>query len=128
MNTINTIETNLILDHDMANELELDAIENYIIFNKRNYKLGTLMISYYEVYPLSGGTPDGKIEIFGSNDAVIWSKLSEHIIDNVDNLDSAFLFENTYNLEYLKIKYIPNNIAFGFLNANGLYLKWNLLT
>lgn len=128
MDIINSIHNGVIIDYDMGTELITDSIETIINYNKRNFKLASIVIHYEDVYPLSGGTPDGSIEIYGSIDSVIWSKLAEYKIHTTTNIENAILFANNFNLDYLKIKYIPNNIAFGKLNANILYQKWNLIT
>lgn len=128
MQTINSFQNGLIIDHDMGIELTTDPIEIIINLHKKSFKLSSIMIHYYDVYPLSGGTPDGLIEIYGSIDTIIWSKVVEYEVNSTTNIENAISFANNLNLDYLKIKYIPNNIAFGKLNANALYHKWNLIT
>lgn len=118
-----TLETMAINQQDMGIDFESDLLQVFFEQNRQKIRLVSILIYWVDVYPMSGGIPDGEIEILGSNDGNIWTKLNHYNIQTTDNSDNAILFEFGNTVLFLKIKYTKNNIAFGNLSASVIYIS-----
>lgn len=116
-----TIETMAINQQDMGSDSESDLLQVFIAQNRLKMRLASVLIYWEDVYPMSGGIPDGEIDILGSNDGNIWTKLYHFDIETTDNTDDAILYEFSNTLLFLKIKYTKNNIAYGNLSASVIF-------
>lgn len=116
-----TLETMAINQQDMGSDFESDLLQVFIEQNRLKMRIASVLIYWVDVYPLSGGIPDGEIEIVGSNDGIVWTKLARYDIETTDNTDDAILYEFSNSVLFLKMKYTKNNIAFGNLSASVIY-------
>lgn len=116
-----TLETMAISQQDMGSDFESDLLPVLIEQNRLKMRLASVLIYWVDVYPISGGIPDGEIDILGSNDGNVWTKLAHYDIETTDNTEDAILYEFSNTVLFLKIKYTKNNIAFGNLSASVIY-------
>ena len=115
------IETIPINQQDMGSDFESDLLQVFIEQNRIKISLASVLIYWTDVFPISGGIPNGEIEILGSNDGNIWTKLANYVIESIDNTEDAILYELSNTVVFLKIKYTKNNIAFGNLSSSVIY-------